>query len=219
MCLQRLVESYNMIFLLQFEGYYKNNEVIEQDYANKEKHLEDLNAQFEHNKAEFYAQKAMVGKLLESKDTMISEMTQTIAQLTSEIDELKNFLENSKTKSPSKEFDEFTKKQRQQQLKEIASTSSLSQNNAYSLKSSISEADRRERNRGFEQLDQNRSDFQKVMDELNIVNHYRTNNLNNLNKLVTRLLNAGNVHVAVQTEPTQECSNISNRQRVEQANQ
>ena len=48
----------------------------------------------------------------------------------------------------------------------------------------------------------NRDDYNEVCDEYSKTEVKRTNNLNNMHKIIGRLLKKGNMNVGCQTEPT-----------------
>ena len=76
LCFQRLVESYNIVILNQFQGYYKNEgkkESIPVQTGNSTILKQEISA-FEKAKTTLYAQQDMVRTLLLSKDNEIYEL-------------------------------------------------------------------------------------------------------------------------------------------------
>lgn len=78
--LQRLVESYNMIFLGQFEAYYKNENAREKFLVRKEVALSQQDQAISHKKYDLYTQQDMVKSVIMSKDMQISELSERLEQ-------------------------------------------------------------------------------------------------------------------------------------------
>jgi hypothetical protein len=74
--LQRMIESYNILLLMQFEGFYKTDNSTKQEYEQKLLELDQKMKDVDHQLGEFATQKEMAQGLIRGKDKIIESLTE-----------------------------------------------------------------------------------------------------------------------------------------------
>ena len=96
LCLQRMVESYNLLILQQFEGFFTTENAKTREYNEKIKKLDILAAETNNQKKEQDLKEDMVNTLMASKDIAINEQKKRIEDLEAQLDELHKYVQSSK---------------------------------------------------------------------------------------------------------------------------
>jgi hypothetical protein len=74
MAMQRVVESFNMLLLEQFESYYRNENKKENELNLREKRMNRQQEEIDLTKETLYAQQDMVKTVMLSKDNEVKEL-------------------------------------------------------------------------------------------------------------------------------------------------
>jgi hypothetical protein len=74
MAMQRVVESFNMLLLEQFESYYRNENKKENELNLREKRMNRQQQEIDLTKETLYAQQDMVKTVMLSKDNEVKEL-------------------------------------------------------------------------------------------------------------------------------------------------
>ena len=90
--LQRLVESYNMIFIGQFDAYYKNENAKEKHLVKKEIALSQQEKAIGHKRYDLYTQQDMVKSVVISKDMQITELSERLEQTEKQLQQLQDII-------------------------------------------------------------------------------------------------------------------------------
>ena len=88
LCLQRLVEAYNLLLLMQFEGFFTTENAKTKEFNDKIKKVDILIAETTAQKKEQDNKEDMINTLLASKDVAIKEQKQRIEDLERQMDSI-----------------------------------------------------------------------------------------------------------------------------------
>ena len=203
-----MVESYNMLMIAQYKNYHYAENVKSKEFSEKVKFVDLKIMEVMQQKTEQDYKKELVNTLLRSKDKTIAEFQERIEALEAKEQEMLDYFQAQKTEYAAAEADSAERVERQKIVESIAMAEVES-----------------------EELSSD-SDIQIVTNDLKSVSNYddacndyqnteveRTNNLNNMQKIITRLLKKGNVVTGTQTDPSDFISHSGSRQNGElQAN-
>ncbi len=98
LALQRMVESYNILILMQFEGFYSEDHHLKQEYSGKVKQLDERLKEISALKEQLKHEQFMMQQLILSKEKDSKQLNDEIAFLKKQINELKAFIHTSKMK-------------------------------------------------------------------------------------------------------------------------
>lgn len=111
LALQRMVESYNMLLIAQFQGYFHSENLKSKEFSEKV-HFVDLKIkEVTQQKAEQDYKQTLINTLIKSKDKTIEELNGRIEALEAKENELSDYIK--KTKMNLEEPEERVKAERQ----------------------------------------------------------------------------------------------------------
>ena len=96
LCLQRMVESYNLLIMMQFEGFFTTENAKTREFNEKTKKLDILTAETSAQKREQDTKEDMINTLLASKDVQIREQKARIEALEAQMDDIHEYVQKSK---------------------------------------------------------------------------------------------------------------------------
>jgi len=69
-----MIESYNLIIMSQFRGYYNSENAKTKEFSDKVKLLDEKIAEVNHQKAKQDYNQELINTLIQSKDTVINDL-------------------------------------------------------------------------------------------------------------------------------------------------
>ena len=184
--LQRMIESYNLIIMQQFKNYFNSENAKSREFSEKIKYVDEKIKEVNQQKDEQDYKQELINTLLQSKDKIIAELTMRNEALEEKEEDLQKYIKS--TKMNLDEPDARVEQEKQKILDQIAKADVES--DALSSDSDLQLAE----GKAVGWYDGACNDYQDTEVE-------RTNNLNNMQKIITRLLKKGNVTISTQTDP------------------
>lgn len=96
LCLQRMIESYNLILLAQFKNYQKTENAKSKEYSEKIFHVDTQIRDLFEQKTKIKSQQSMVETLIQTKDNYIAELEERVSTAEKNEKEIRDFLESQK---------------------------------------------------------------------------------------------------------------------------
>ena len=96
LCLQRMVESYNMLLMAQFRGYHNSENAKSKEFGEKIKFVDQRIKDVNQQKAEQDYKQDLINTLVRNKDKTIEELTQRLEHVEKSEEELKNYIKKTK---------------------------------------------------------------------------------------------------------------------------
>ena len=96
LCLQRMVESYNMLILAQFKGYSQTENIKQKEFEERARELEQKVADVATQKAKQDFNDHAISELVLSKDKAIEDLRGQLEALQKKQDELQEWIERGK---------------------------------------------------------------------------------------------------------------------------
>jgi DNA repair exonuclease SbcCD ATPase subunit len=119
LALQRMVESYNILLLMQFEGFYTEENQLKREYSEKVRELDDRLKEINALKDQLKNEQFMMQQLIASKENESKRYQSDVAFLEIKLTELKNFINGQKMNEDPRN-EERAKNARQKILDQIA---------------------------------------------------------------------------------------------------
>ena len=94
--LQRMVESYNLLILMQFTGFYNIENAKVKEYTQKNKVLDQKIEETQKQRDIYDGRQTMINTLLASKDVHIKQCEGRVEELEKKIDELHQYIKDQK---------------------------------------------------------------------------------------------------------------------------
>ena len=94
--LQRMTESYNLIVMAQYRGYFNSENAKTREYDEKIKYVDERIREVTQQKAEQEYKRELINTLIESKDTIIKELTVRIDALEAKDAEITEYIQSTR---------------------------------------------------------------------------------------------------------------------------
>ena len=121
LCLQRMIESYNLIIMSQYRGYFNSENTKTKEFSDKVKLLDEKIEEVDHQKAKQDYNQELINTLIASKDTLIKDLNMRLEAAEAKAEELTNYIKDNKLN--------------------LAEPGNLTENKRAELKKKIEEAD------------------------------------------------------------------------------
>ena len=96
LCLQRMVESYNLIVLAQFKGYFNSDNAKSKEYSEKIRFVDERIREVNQQKAEQDYKQELINTLIKNKEKTIAELNDRLEALEANEAELKDYIKRQK---------------------------------------------------------------------------------------------------------------------------